>query len=68
MKAAEKRESLRKMNVLLSRIKSQQGQLSLLERCELSEEEQNEVKKMKGELEGLEEDAKFHINLLRGTG
>lgn len=62
----KERESLRKMKVLLSRIKAQQGQLSLLERCKLTEEEQSSVQTLKAELQELEKDAKFHIDLLRG--
>ena len=63
----KEREALRKAKVLLSQIKSRQGQLSVLERCKLSEEDRNLVKKMKGELQELEEDARFHIDLLKGT-
>lgn len=60
--------AIRRAEVLLSRIKAQQGQLSLLERCELSEEERGSVEKMKGELRELERDAVCHINLLKGDG
>ena len=61
-----KREALGRGRVLLSRIKGQQGQLSLLERCQLSEEERSLVEKMKRELQELEEDANFHVTLLKG--
>ena len=60
-----KREALRNAKVTLSRIKAQQGQLSLLERCELSGEERSSVEKMRGELRELKEEAEFLINLLR---
>lgn len=63
----KEREAVRKMRVILSRIKSQKGQLSLLGRLKLNEEERSLVEKMRGELQELEEDAKFHIDLLRGT-
>ena len=60
-----KRESLRRVRVLLSRIKAQQGQLSLLEGLELNEEERRTVEELKRELRELQQDAEFHINLLR---
>jgi len=60
-----KRESLRRVRVLLSRIKAQQGQLSLLEGLELNEEERRTVEELKRELRELQQDAESHINLLR---
>ena len=60
----DQREALRHARVTLSRIKSQQGQLSLLERCELSGEERSSVEKMKTDLQELEEEAEFLIGLL----
>ena len=60
-----KREVLKEAKVLLSRIKAQQGQLTLLERCQLSGEERSSVEEMKRELRELEEEAEFHIRILR---
>ena len=61
---AEKHESLKKAKVLLSHIKARQGQLSLLERLHLSEEERGSLEQMKKELQELEEEAEFYIKIL----